>query len=449
MYSFYLVLSLCVLQVHPMALRGPVLARYQPCGLGVIYFDKITEILWRAEINLELYQNLQAVEIEIVFENEMTLYGLIVYQYRFVLFQVSHDSTILINNQSHNFTFIPKGGIPDIYHIYTSLTQRGNITTSVPTVESFRLNRMVLCNAFLKAADTLSSLDASRPGDAVNSHVCGRRSLDHAEVSYVRTEFAQPGDWPWHVAILIKKPFTDLANYQCGGNVISTTAVLTAGHCVFLENVLVDTNRIIIEAGLTNLNDFNQEGRQTLLAERVILHPDYSADQSTSDLAIVIVNKLRYTEYVQPICIWGPVYDKTALFGKQAVITGFGTTEQGMLSDTLRVTNIMVQNDTVCNDFAPDLYPLLLNEFTFCAGFGPNAGINPRNGDSGGGLIVPIKQSDHKVSWFLRGILSKCGLPTGQAICDPAYYVVYTDVGPHYGWIYHNGGLLFSSNVVS
>lgn len=58
-----------------------------------------------------------------------------------------------------------------------------------------------------------------------------------------------------------------------------------------------------------------------LQAERIILHPGFNATQATSDLAIVVVNKLQYTEYVQPICVWGPVYDKTALFGEQAVVS--------------------------------------------------------------------------------------------------------------------------------
>ncbi|XP_045766172.1 phenoloxidase-activating factor 3-like [Maniola jurtina] len=436
MGTIYLVLSLCVLQVHSMALKGPVLTRYQPCGLGVIYFDKITDMLWRAEINLELYQNLGEVEIIIVYEKEMALFG------------VSHNSTVFINNDSHNFTFIPNEGVPDKYHIYTSIKE--NTTASVPIVKSFTLNRIVMCNDFLKAADTISSLDATQPDDTEYRHTCGRRSLSHTELNYVRTESVQAGDWPWHVAILIKKPFTDLANYHCGGNVISTMAILTAGHCVLLTNgKLREATSIVIEAGVTNLRDVDQIGRQTRFAERIILHPGYSEDQATSDLAIVVVNKLRYTEYVQPICVWGPVYDKTELFGKQAVITGFGTTEQNLQSDTLRSTNTMVQNDTICNAFAPDLYPKLLNEFTFCAGFGPNAGINPRNGDSGGGLFIPTKQADHKVSWFLRGILSKCGHRTVDKFCDPKYYVIYTDVGPHYGWIYHNAGLIFSSNIMS
>lgn len=75
--------------------------------------------------------------------------------------------------------------------------------------------------------------------------------------------------------------------------------------------------------------------------------------------------------------------------------------------------------------------------------------INPRNGDSGGGLVIPTLQPDHIVSWFLRGILSKCGILPGAKFCDPKLYVVYTDVAPHYGWIYHHAGLRYINNIKS
>ncbi|KOB77798.1 Serine proteinase [Operophtera brumata] len=52
-------------------------------------------------------------------------------------------------------------------------------------------------------------------------------------------------------------------------------------------------------------------------------------------------------------------------------------------------------------------------------------------------------QPDHRISWFLRGVLSKCGVSPGHVGCDPSYYVIYTDVGPHYGWISHHSGLQF------
>lgn len=75
METLYLFLSLCILQVHSMALTGPVLTRYRPCELGVIHFDKITDLLWRGEIDLEYYHELVDVEIEIGFEKQIRLRG--------------------------------------------------------------------------------------------------------------------------------------------------------------------------------------------------------------------------------------------------------------------------------------------------------------------------------------------------------------------------------------
>lgn len=42
------------------------------------------------------------------------------------------------------------------------------------------------------------------------------------------------------------------------------TYFFTAGHCMFLEGKLVETKRVIIEAGISNLRNMNESGRQTL-----------------------------------------------------------------------------------------------------------------------------------------------------------------------------------------
>lgn len=55
-------------------------------------------------------------------------------------------------------------------------------------------------------------------------------------------------------------------------------------------------------------------------------------------------------------------------------VVGFGSTEDNKPSDVLRSAFTMVQNDTTCIDYSPKLYRSLLNEFTFCAGFGPTSG---------------------------------------------------------------------------
>lgn len=78
-----------------------------------------------------------------------------------------------------------------------------------------------------QASQTIKSLNVTSThfGNGY-AHVCGRRSLRHTELVSVRTE-AKPGDWPWHVALLIRDPTTKVAKYDCGGSIISRTAVLT------------------------------------------------------------------------------------------------------------------------------------------------------------------------------------------------------------------------------
>lgn len=61
--------------VHSMAIHGPALTRYDPCGLGVIHFDKVTQIVWRAVVNFELYPHLSAAVIDIQFGRQVEIYG--------------------------------------------------------------------------------------------------------------------------------------------------------------------------------------------------------------------------------------------------------------------------------------------------------------------------------------------------------------------------------------
>nr|BAF43531.1 serine proteinase [Samia ricini] len=429
-------LFLLFVGVNSMSLKGPALTRYDPCGLGIIYFDRLAYKHWQGVVNFGLYNNLIEAEMEIYFEKEVRI------------IDVSQNTSFLeISNNRRDFVIKPNGPIPKNYFFHLSVENLNGNENDVPVVSRFVLNNVTLCNDVIKASQTINSLNVtSNYADKYYAHVCGRRSLERTELVSVRTE-SKPGDWPWHVAILIRDVNTNIPKYDCGGSIISRTSVVTAGHCVFKKGVLLKPFRFLVVAGTNNYKDLNQIGRQALTPLEVWLHPNYNDDYSAADLAIMKFNRFEYTEYVQPICLWGPVYDKTNLFGKEATVVGFGSTEANRQSDILRSANTMVQEDTVCVNFEPNVYRKLMNEFTFCAGYGPESAINPRNGDSGGGLIVRTIQPDHKVSWFLRGVLSKCGVSPGQTECDPTYYVVFTDVGPHYGWIYHHSGLEFRNNV--
>lgn len=50
-----------------MALKGPPLVQYTPCGLGVIYFQRTSGHDWMGFLKLALYANLKEADIEMQF----------------------------------------------------------------------------------------------------------------------------------------------------------------------------------------------------------------------------------------------------------------------------------------------------------------------------------------------------------------------------------------------
>ncbi|XP_053603764.1 CLIP domain-containing serine protease B4-like [Plodia interpunctella] len=440
--EYLLKLLLCLICVvtnaRTMSINGSALMRYDPCGLGVLYFDKVTDRLWLGVMNFDLYSNLANVEAEMSFGHEVSVF--------------SDKNLAVFNNNSNKNRYKFIANISNVKKItfYVGLINNNNNDNSsnLPLVTEFQLNNITLCNSDIKTSMAVENLNVTENEVDDYHHLCGRKSLDHTELLSVRTE-ARAGDFPWHVAIFIMDFNTADEEYYCGGNIISRTAILTAGHCMRKGGKNIETNRIKIVAGVSDRDDLYQVGRQVQIAEEAILHPSYTDKLATADLAVIKVNRLEYTKYVQPICLWGPVYNKQKLFGIQAIVVGFGQTETNQPSKVLRSTYTVIQNDTTCLDFSANIYQELLNEFTFCAGYGPNSNINPRNGDSGGGLVLGVLQPDHRISLFLRGVLSKCGVSPRHTDCDPTFYVVYTDVSPYYGWVYHHSGLKFTVNIPS
>lgn len=66
---------LIVAQVNSMSLKGPALTRYDPCGLGIIYFDRLSHKNWQGVVNFGLYNNVVEAEMGIYFEKEVRIFG--------------------------------------------------------------------------------------------------------------------------------------------------------------------------------------------------------------------------------------------------------------------------------------------------------------------------------------------------------------------------------------
>lgn len=81
-------------------------------------------------------------------------------------------------------------------------------------------------------------------------------------------------------------------------------------------------------------------------------------------------------------------------------IVGFGSTENNTNADTLKVLNTVIRNDSTCNNFNPKLYTKLMNEFTFCAGYGPDYGNYFQSNNNN------VKNIAHfAVQWFVYAYL--------------------------------------------
>lgn len=63
------------------------------------------------------------------------------------------------------------------------------------------------------------------------------------------------------------------------------------------------------------------------------------------------------------------------------------------------------------------------------------SGKGPCNGDSGGGLYLPLRTSGRGVQWYLRGIVSLSLKGRDTDLCDLSQYIVFTDVAKFSQWL--------------
>ncbi|KRY58843.1 Transmembrane protease serine 9 [Trichinella britovi] len=242
---------------------------------------------------------------------------------------------------------------------------------------------------------------------------------------------AKPYSFPWTVHILTH--VSGLLYESCGGSLISldstnaSDTILTASHCVRVNNRLVNANAITVAAGVFNIKKLNEPHRVT---SKVLAYISDNFDDVSmeNDIAVLRLKvEIQHSEYISPVCL--PKQNQKLPWGEMCFVSGWGLT-RGKPSSKLRQVGIPILRNSNC--------PFIDADDMFCAG-DMSGGKDSCQGDSGGPLVCKLNDT-----FVQMGIVS-----FGDGCARKDHPGIYTKV-PHYvKWIYNQAAKLPDSSTSS
>lgn len=230
---------------------------------------------------------------------------------------------------------------------------------------------------------------------------------------------AEPGDWPWMVALIWSTSSSAYSGQFCGGTLIHEQWVLTAAHCV-------DTNKggeavapadVDVSIGAYQLTA-NDGAR--IRVTNILLHPDFDIRTGHADLAL-----LQLAQNVESPALTIASVDDLQLeeAGTTGMVLGWGRQDNNQYTDVLRQLSVpLIGSDECRSEY--DNYTM--TDGMLCAGYDVD-GLGTCSGDSGGPLVV---QDESTGNWTQVGVVS-----WADGCAQASRYTVYTRVSQFASWI--------------
>ncbi|HEY0449484.1 serine protease [Actinophytocola sp.] len=198
----------------------------------------------------------------------------------------------------------------------------------------------------------------------------------------------------------------------CGGTIVAPTKVLTAAHCTD-GSAPAD---IVVVAGRTSLS---AGGGTSAGVTDIWINPNWNSGTLTNDASVLTLDTALPEA---PLALASPADADLYTAGANSTVYGWGVTESGSTSDTLRKVDLPVTADDACATSYPGSFdPASM----VCAGLAAG-GKDSCQGDSGGPLEGVAADGTRK----LIGIVS-----WGQGCAEPNFYGVYGRVSAMYDLI--------------
>jgi secreted trypsin-like serine protease len=231
---------------------------------------------------------------------------------------------------------------------------------------------------------------------------------------------ATPYSWPWQIGFYEGR----FGSYSliCGGSVIDSNYIMTAGHCVSgNEN---QPSKFRIRAGVQDRSQTSEPGEQISDVEAIYLHPNFSMSTISWDISILkLKTPLNFTNHISAVCV--PKSDAGVFVeGADSWVTGWGTLHEGDfgLPKPLHQVRVPFLNMSHCDQ---EYGASAINDACmFCAG---RTGEDSCQGDSGGPLVASAAAAG---PWMEYGIVS-----WGFGCAEPGHAGVYSRVSAYCDFI--------------